>query len=182
MPALDNNARVANNSSQDYLRQDAGTGKSALLPVLMLPLMGFIAFILLFLPILYNLIRPQRSASSSDASNSNISVPSQSTSTEARDLAELDARTPQKTCKELKQELSNSFHPLWANMEANMTCVICLEEFTDTDNVRHLPCEHTFHSGCIAAWYLAAHDTCPVCAYDFVLARPPLQKPCQAHL
>ncbi|KAK4034512.1 hypothetical protein C8A01DRAFT_18688 [Parachaetomium inaequale] len=41
--------------------------------------------------------------------------------------------------------------------------VICLEGFQDESLVRLLPCRHLFHAECIASWFLAHHDTCPIC-------------------
>ncbi|KAH7109711.1 hypothetical protein EDB81DRAFT_592729, partial [Dactylonectria macrodidyma] len=41
--------------------------------------------------------------------------------------------------------------------------IICLETLQDRDMVRHLPCDHIFHSNCITKWFLKQHDTCPVC-------------------
>ena len=32
------------------------------------------------------------------------------------------------------------------------TCVICLEHFVDGDRLRVLPCDHSFHVGCIDKW------------------------------
>ncbi|KAK2471204.1 hypothetical protein H9L39_17435, partial [Fusarium oxysporum f. sp. albedinis] len=52
----------------------------------------------------------------------------------------------------------------------------------DTDMVRQLDCEHTFHSDCIAAWYLANQDTCPICAHNFVPSKNMPQWPPQVHV
>ncbi|UZP40358.1 hypothetical protein NXS19_008174 [Fusarium pseudograminearum] len=94
----------------------------------------------------------------------------------------IEAAIPSKKCYDLKLELSDQSHAFWATITPSITCVICLEEFSDADEVRHLACDHIFHSVCISGWYLAQHDTCPICSCDFVHARPALQKPCQAHL
>lgn len=51
---------------------------------------------------------------------------------------------------------------------ASTTCPICLEEITTTTTTTssppptHLPCTHTLHTPCIAAW-LTSHNTCPLC-------------------
>jgi Ring finger domain len=49
-------------------------------------------------------------------------------------------------------------------------CVICLEEFEDGDRLRVLPCDHSFHDGCISKWLSGSHSFdhcftsgCPTC-------------------
>ncbi|KAH7205276.1 hypothetical protein BKA60DRAFT_466946, partial [Fusarium oxysporum] len=59
---------------------------------------------------------------------------------------------------------------------------ICLCDVMDTDMVRQLDCQHTFHSYCIAAWYLAEHDTCPICMHNFVINYCTISGPRQAHV
>eukprot|EP00475_Leptophrys_vorax_P015029 TRINITY_DN2135_c0_g1_i1.p1 TRINITY_DN2135_c0_g1~~TRINITY_DN2135_c0_g1_i1.p1 ORF type:complete len:292 (+),score=38.50 TRINITY_DN2135_c0_g1_i1:41-877(+) len=43
-------------------------------------------------------------------------------------------------------------------------CSICLENYSDGDMLRAVPCLHRFHSQCIDHW-LAAKSQCPVCNY-----------------
>lgn len=59
---------------------------------------------------------------------------------------------------------------------------ICLCEVNDTDVLRQLDCEHTFHSDCITAWYLAEHDTCPICIHNFVTDACRLERPQPVHV
>lgn len=86
----------------------------------------------------------------------------------------------------LEHDMVCAIYPKENEVNAYLTAIscsaICLEEVGDNETVRHLGCEHTFHASCIVTWYLAEHDTCPICAYNFVVARPVLQKPCQAYL
>ena len=49
-------------------------------------------------------------------------------------------------------------------------CVICLEKFVDGDRLRVLPCDHSFHVGCIDRWLSGSHSHiecftsgCPTC-------------------
>ncbi|KAI3796379.1 hypothetical protein L1987_39049 [Smallanthus sonchifolius] len=43
------------------------------------------------------------------------------------------------------------------------TCVVCLDEFEENDEVRIMPeCAHVFHVSCIDMW-LFSHDNCPLC-------------------
>ncbi|KAG5448628.1 hypothetical protein CSKR_104055 [Clonorchis sinensis] len=41
-------------------------------------------------------------------------------------------------------------------------CEICLTEYRNKDQLRHLPCGHAFHKKCIDAWFNES-STCPKC-------------------
>ena len=41
-------------------------------------------------------------------------------------------------------------------------CTVCQEFFVLDEEVKKLPCEHHFHSGCIVPW-LKLHNSCPIC-------------------
>ena len=43
-------------------------------------------------------------------------------------------------------------------------CVICMQEFKDSDQIAELRCDsrHIFHKKCIEDW-LKNNDTCPTC-------------------
>jgi hypothetical protein len=45
------------------------------------------------------------------------------------------------------------------------TCSICLCEYEDLDELRHLPCDHYFHQECVDEW-LKLKRTCPLCLFD----------------
>jgi len=45
-------------------------------------------------------------------------------------------------------------------------CTICLDEFTPGVRCRQLPCEHVFHSTCIARWLIERSAVCPLCKLD----------------
>ena len=58
-------------------------------------------------------------------------------------------------------------------------CVICLEHFRDGDRLRVLPCDHSFHVGCIDRWLSGTHSHnecftagCPTCK-----KRPSIRSP-----
>ncbi|KAK3750344.1 hypothetical protein QZH41_010278 [Actinostola sp. cb2023] len=36
--------------------------------------------------------------------------------------------------------------------DSTSSCPICLAEFEENENVKQMPCEHIFHSGCIYPW------------------------------
>ncbi|KAK3381773.1 hypothetical protein B0H63DRAFT_476591 [Podospora didyma] len=45
-------------------------------------------------------------------------------------------------------------------------CTVCTDDFEADDDVRMLPCHHTFHQACIDPWLLKKAGTCPVCRVD----------------
>jgi hypothetical protein len=47
-------------------------------------------------------------------------------------------------------------------------CSICLDDLLHGDHVRRLPCNHVYHSNCIAKWLVERHSTCPLCKFDLM--------------
>lgn len=47
--------------------------------------------------------------------------------------------------------------------DADFNSVICLVKLAEGNAVRHLPCQHTFHTPCIDQWFQAKRYTCPIC-------------------
>ena len=43
------------------------------------------------------------------------------------------------------------------------SCRVCLQEFTEGEDVRSLPREHCFHQTCIDYWLVNHHNSCPLC-------------------
>ncbi|KAG0264893.1 hypothetical protein BGZ95_003473 [Linnemannia exigua] len=65
---------------------------------------------------------------------------------------ELDQLSPNDNNVEEKDRISTS-------------CSICLGEYEDLDELRHLPCDHYFHQECVDEW-LKLKRTCPLCLFD----------------
>lgn len=52
--------------------------------------------------------------------------------------------------------------------KASLDCSICLESFTDGDELICLPCNHRFHSVCLDPWVRSCGD-CPYCRRNIVV-------------
>ncbi|KAF9151593.1 hypothetical protein BG015_006449 [Linnemannia schmuckeri] len=48
----------------------------------------------------------------------------------------------------------------------NDTCAICLDEFSEGEEIRTLPCHHEFHCECIDPWLTRKSSTCPLCKFE----------------
>lgn len=46
--------------------------------------------------------------------------------------------------------------------DAQTQCMVCLCDFSNGEEVRRLPCNHTFHASCIDEWLRRCTD-CPIC-------------------
>jgi len=44
-------------------------------------------------------------------------------------------------------------------------CVICMSNFKNGQRIRVLPCQHEYHSKCIARWF-TMNSSCPICRRD----------------
>lgn len=50
-----------------------------------------------------------------------------------------------------------------ANELKEITCAICLDDVTEKNLYRKLPCDHYFHPQCIDKWLLECSISCPLC-------------------
>jgi len=48
------------------------------------------------------------------------------------------------------------------NEDSRKSCVICLNDFQDGEEIRSLACNHLFHKPCIDSW-LTQKGCCPIC-------------------
>lgn len=46
-------------------------------------------------------------------------------------------------------------------------CCICLEQFQSGNELRRLPCLHSFHAECVDKW-LVINNACPVCRIPII--------------
>ena len=49
--------------------------------------------------------------------------------------------------------------------EDHARCAICLEDYAEGESLRHLPCLHSYHAGCIDRWFERSVE-CPLCQCD----------------
>lgn len=54
---------------------------------------------------------------------------------------------------------------LTVNIEENLQCSVCLDDFDLGTEAKEMPCKHKFHCGCLMPW-LELHSSCPVCRYQ----------------
>ncbi|NXL73091.1 RNF43 ligase, partial [Leptocoma aspasia] len=62
--------------------------------------------------------------------------------------------------------------PRWdsaSSCSSSPVCAICLEEFSEGQELRIISCSHEFHRECVDPW-LQQHHTCPLCMFN-ILAR-----------
>lgn len=87
-----------------------------------------------------------------------------------------------------KMNRSKTLYPINDDDESSETttnsddvCVICLEPFKEGDRLRALPCDHSFHVGCIDRWLSGSHSYnecftagCPTCKKRPTLSSAPM--------
>ncbi|XP_069135132.1 E3 ubiquitin-protein ligase ZNRF3-like [Argopecten irradians] len=56
---------------------------------------------------------------------------------------------------------------IYSNSSGSEGCAICLDEYTEGQVLRVLPCSHEFHRLCVDPW-LVTHRTCPLCLFNIV--------------
>jgi hypothetical protein len=57
--------------------------------------------------------------------------------------------------------------------EDEEVCVLCLCPYEEGDLIRHLPCRHHYHAGCVDTWLEGGPShTCPLCKADPFAAPP----------
>ncbi|KAF8472057.1 hypothetical protein BDZ91DRAFT_791071 [Kalaharituber pfeilii] len=52
-------------------------------------------------------------------------------------------------------------------------CPVCMDDFEEGQEIRILPCNHSFHTDCIDPWLLNVTGSCPLCRIDL---RPPEER------
>ncbi|NWY05755.1 RNF43 ligase, partial [Nothoprocta ornata] len=78
-------------------------------------------------------------------------------------IGQLATRTYQPRCRQAARWDSAS------SCSSAPVCAVCLEEFSEGQELRIISCSHEFHRECVDPW-LQQHHTCPLCMFN-ILAR-----------
>lgn len=70
-----------------------------------------------------------------------------------------DERPPPPTSKEFIEKLNT------VTATKGGQCPVCLKEWTEGEEMKELPCKHSFHSSCILPW-LKKTNSCPMCRHE----------------
>lgn len=63
------------------------------------------------------------------------------------------------------KNISNKLNNPNDYLKINSKCLICYEEFKDSDLNILLPCYHNFHKKCIKYWLTQESNKCPICSF-----------------
>ncbi|XP_006889304.1 PREDICTED: E3 ubiquitin-protein ligase RNF43 isoform X2 [Elephantulus edwardii] len=78
-------------------------------------------------------------------------------------ISQLATRQYKASCKRARAEWPDS----GSSCSSAPMCAICLEEFSEGQELRVISCLHEFHRTCVDPW-LHQHRTCPLCMFNIV--------------
>ncbi|XP_066220760.1 E3 ubiquitin-protein ligase RNF43 isoform X1 [Saccopteryx leptura] len=78
-------------------------------------------------------------------------------------ISQLATRKYQASCRRARAEWPDS----GSSCSSAPVCTICLEEFSEGQELRVISCLHEFHRACVDPW-LHQHRTCPLCMFNIV--------------
>ena len=78
-------------------------------------------------------------------------------------------------CSPLGEEATGALpQEVYANVcresSGQKNCVVCMEQFKETEKVRILPCRHYFHLACFDHWLIRHSTACPICKQSALCA------------
>lgn len=74
--------------------------------------------------------------------------------------------TAEKTRRILKKMTTRRLQS-WTEGSSGDSCAVCLEDYNIGQELRVLPCNHSFHRVCVDPW-LINNQTCPLCLYNII--------------
>ncbi|XP_055475928.1 E3 ubiquitin-protein ligase RNF43 isoform X2 [Psammomys obesus] len=78
-------------------------------------------------------------------------------------ISQLATRRYQASCRRAQAEWPDS----GSSCSSAPMCAICLEEFSEGQELRVISCLHEFHRSCVDPW-LHQHRTCPLCMFNIL--------------
>jgi len=75
-------------------------------------------------------------------------------------LLRLDSGLPKSTVARGKLD---SLEEMYFHGGGMTECAICMCSFEHNDNLKRLPCSHSFHSACVTTWLVKHSNSCPLC-------------------
>jgi hypothetical protein len=75
-----------------------------------------------------------------------------------------------------EEEFENLGHQTYQDIEEkekyNQECIICTDNFCESDKVYKTNCGHIFHKDCIHPWLVKESTSCPICRKEIVKGHP----------
>ena len=60
----------------------------------------------------------------------------------------------------------------YSELDSDHECLICLDKFNESDNIKKITCNHIFHNNCIKSWLCEESNKCPICRIEIDKGNP----------